>query len=167
MHRRQQVKEQFHVGDIMDPRDFDHRLMLTHSYKVLSTSPESLWSTVMSRSLGPSSTQSVTSPDVIDIDEGFCITNALQEHALALHQMTLIQGVFYPSDPWCLNPLMSPGGRSGTHPSSSFLRNSSRSAYVFTPTFITNQGIWILQPVSRVKVQRSNTNLEILDWVLS
>ena len=54
-----------------------------------------------------SSTKSVPSSNVIDTDEGCQITNALQEHALALHQLTLAQGVVNPSDPRYLESLTS------------------------------------------------------------
>ena len=76
----------------------------------------------------PSSAQSVPSSDVIDMDEGHQIPNALQEHALALHQMTLKLRVVDPSDPRSLEPSMSPGEMSETQPFSLSLRNSSRSA---------------------------------------
>ena len=78
------------------------------------------------------------SSDVIDMDEGCCITNVLQEHALALHQMMLTQGVVNPSDPRCLEPSTSPGEVSGTHPSNSSLKNSLGSAGMLAPTFIGN-----------------------------
>ena len=80
--------------------------------------------------------QSKPTSDVIDIDKGCHITNALQEHALALHQMT--QGVVGPSDPRILEPLMSSGEVSGTCSSSSSSRNSMRSACVSALTFIEN-----------------------------
>ena len=67
----------------------------------------------------PSSAQSVPSSDVIDTDEGCCNTSALQDHALALHQMTLTQGVVNPSGPRSLEPSTSPDEVSGTCPSSS------------------------------------------------
>ena len=57
------------------------------------------------------------SSDVIDMDEGCHITNALQEHALALHHMSLTQGVVNPSDPRRLEPLTSPCEVSETCPS--------------------------------------------------
>ena len=82
--------------------------------------------------------QSVPSSDFIDIDKGCHITNVLQEHALALHQMTLTQGVVNPSDSRNLEPSMSSAQVSGTHPSSSSSRNSSRSACVSAPTFMDN-----------------------------
>ena len=78
------------------------------------------------------------SSDVIDMYEEYKITNALQEHALALHQMTLTQAVVDPSGPRCLEPLTSPGEMSGTHPSISSLRNSLRSACISAPIFIKN-----------------------------
>ena len=56
------------------------------------------------------------SSDVKDMDEGYQITNALQEHALVVQQMTLTQGVVDPSDPRCLEPLTSQGEMSGTQP---------------------------------------------------
>ena len=68
-----------------------------------------------------SSAQSMSSSDVIDIDEVCYITNALQEHALALHQMTLTQGVVDPSDPRHPEPSTSPGEMSGACPSRSSL----------------------------------------------
>ena len=74
----------------MDPRDLDHRGLWAHSYDALPPSPGSLWSTVMPRPPRPLSAQSVPSSDVIDTDKGCQITNALQEHVLALNQMTLI-----------------------------------------------------------------------------
>ena len=76
--------------------------------------------------------------DVTDTDEGCQITNALQEHALALHQMTLMQGVINLSDLRHLEPLTSPGEMRGTFPSNSSLRNSSRLACVLASTFIEN-----------------------------
>ena len=78
------------------------------------------------------------SSDVIDMDEGCCITNALQEYALALHQMMLTQGVVNPSDPRCLKPSTSPGEVSGSHPSNSSLKNSLGSAGMLAPTRIEN-----------------------------
>ena len=89
----------------------------------------------MPRPPRPSSIESMPSPDVLDMDYGCCITNVLQKHALALHQMTLTQGVVDPSDPKSLEPLMSTDKVSGTHHSSS-LRNSSGSTGVSYPTFI-------------------------------
>ena len=93
----------------------------------------------MPRPPRPSSAQSVPSSDVIDMAEGCHITNALQENALVLHQMTLTQGVVDPSDPRCLEALVSPGEMSGACPSSSSSRNSSRSACILAPTFTKNQ----------------------------
>ena len=61
-----------------------------------------------------------------------------RENALALHQMTLTQGVVDPSDPRSLEHLTSPGEVSGTCPSSSSSRNSSGSAGMLAPTFIEN-----------------------------
>ena len=75
------------------------------------------------------------SSDVIDMDKACHITNTLQEHALALHHMTLTQAVANTSDP---RHLMSLGEMSGTHPSSSSSRNSLRSACMSAPTFINN-----------------------------
>ena len=118
--------------DAMDLRDFDHRVMCAHSYEALPPSPESLWSAWTSLA------QSVPSSDVKDMDKGCWITNALQEHALALHQMTLKQGVVNTPGPRCLEPLISPCEMCGTCPSSSCLRNSSRSACLLAPTFIEN-----------------------------
>ena len=68
----------------------------------------------MPRPPRPSSANSVPSSDIIDMDERCLITNVLQEHELALHQMTLTQGVVIPSDQRSLEPLMSPGEVSGT-----------------------------------------------------
>ena len=82
--------------------------------------------------------QSVPSSNVIDTDKGCCITNVLQELALALYQMTLVQGVVNPSDPRSLAPLTSPGEVSGTCLSSSSLKDSLRSASMSAPTFIEN-----------------------------
>ena len=138
MHRRQQPKEQFHVSDTMDPGDLDCRVMWAYSYEALPPSSGSLWSAVMPRPPRPSWTQSVPSSDVIDIDEGCQITNALQEHPLPLHQVILVKGVVNPSDPRHLQPLISPCEMNATHPSSSSLRISSRSAYMLAPTFIQN-----------------------------
>ena len=92
----------------------------------------------MPRPPRPSSAQSVLSSDVIDTDKGCQITNELQEHALVLHQMILTHGALDPSDPRHLEPLTSPGEMSGTHPSSSSLRNSFRLACVLDPIFIEN-----------------------------
>ena len=92
----------------------------------------------MPRPSRPSSAKSVPSSDAVDIDEGCCITNALQEHALALQQMTLTQGIVKSSDPRSLEPLTSPGEVSGTCPSSSSLKNISRSAGMLAPTFTEN-----------------------------
>ena len=50
----------------------------------------------------------------------------------------LTQGVVNPSDPRSLEPLTSPGEVNGTHPSSSSLKDISRSASVSAPTFIEN-----------------------------
>ena len=138
MHRRQQCKEQFHVNDAMDPRDLDHRVIQDPSYEALPPSAGSLWSAVMPRLPRPSSAKSLPSSDVIDIGKGCHITNALQEHALALHQMMLVQGVVDLSDPRCLKPSTSPGEMGGTSPSCSPLRNSSRLACLLVPNFIEN-----------------------------
>ena len=109
MCRRQQRKEQFCVSDAMDPRDLDCRLMWAHSYEAFPPSPGSLWSAVMPRPPRPSSAQSVPSSDVIDMDKGCWITNALQQHVLTLHQMKLAQGVVNLSDTRCLETLTSLG----------------------------------------------------------
>ena len=85
-----------------------------------------------------SSAQSVSSFDVTDIDKGHHITNALQEHALTLHQVMLMQGVVNSSDPRCQEPLASSDEMSGVHPSSSSLWKSLRSAFISAPTFIKN-----------------------------
>ena len=85
MCRRQQPKEQFCVSDTMD---LDCRVTWAPSYEALPLSPGSLWSAVMPRPLRPSSAQSVPSSGVIDMDKGCQVSSALQEHALALHQMT-------------------------------------------------------------------------------
>ena len=98
--------------------------------------PGSLWGTVIPRPPRPSSAQSVASSDVISMDEGCCITNALQEYALALHQMT--QGVEDPSDLGHPEPSTSPGEMSGTYPCTSSLRNSLRSACLSAPIFLEN-----------------------------
>ena len=45
---------------------------------------------VLPRPPKPSLTQSMPFSDIIDRDEGCHIINALQEHALALHQMLLM-----------------------------------------------------------------------------
>ena len=71
-------------------------------------------------------------------DKGCQTTNALQEHALALHRMTLMQGIVDPSDPRHLEPLTSQDEMRGTHPSSSTLWNSLMSAYLLASTFIEN-----------------------------
>ena len=52
--------------------------------------------------------------------------------------MPLTQGVVDSSDPWNLEPMMSPGEVSGTCPSSPSLRNSLRSAGLSAPTLIKN-----------------------------
>ena len=92
----------------------------------------------MCRTSRPSLVQSGPSSDVTDMDEGCHITNALQEHAHELHQMTLTQGVVDPSDPRYLEPLTSSGEMSGTQPSSPSSRNSLRSACMLAPTLIEN-----------------------------
>ena len=76
------------------------------------------------------------SSNVIDMDEGCHIINALQEHALALHVMMLIQGLVDPSDPGSLEPSTSPGEVSGTCPSSSASKDSLRLAGMSASTFI-------------------------------
>ena len=141
----------------MDPRDLDHRLMWVHSYESLPPSPRYLWSAVMPRSPRPSLAQSVPSSDIIDMDEGCWITDALQEHALALHQMMLMQGVVDLSYLRCLQPLTSPGEISGTLPSSSSSRNSSRLACVVAPTLmgnLENANAEISQPCEAVNKQQ-------------
>ena len=85
-----------------------------------------------------SSAQYVPSSDITDMDEGCQITNALQEHALALQQMMSRQWVVDLSDPRCLEPSTSPGEMNGTCLSSLSLRNSLRSGCVSAPTFIEN-----------------------------
>ena len=92
------------------------RVMWAHSSKALPPSPAALWSTVLPRPPRPSLAQSMPSSDVIDKDKGHCITNALQEHALALHQISLPQGVFDTSDPMRIKPLTFPGEVSENHP---------------------------------------------------
>ena len=78
------------------------------------------------------------SSNVIDTDEECHITNTLQEHALALHNMTPTPEIVDPSDPGSLEPLTSPGEVSGTCPSSSSSKDSLISAGVSAPTFIEN-----------------------------
>ena len=95
----------------------------------------------MPRPPRPSTAQSVQYSDVIDTEKGCHITNAIHEHGLALHQMTLTQGVVDPSDPKSLEPLTSPGEVSGTCPSSSSSRISLSSACVSGPTFTENPTI--------------------------
>ena len=56
----------------------------------------------------PPSAQSMSSSDVIDTDEGCCITIPLQETALALHQMTLTPGIVDTSDHRSLETSTSP-----------------------------------------------------------
>ena len=109
MCRRQQPKEHFCVSDAMNPKDLDHRVMWACLYEALSPCPGSLWSTVLPRPPRPSSAQSMPFSVVIDTDKGCCITNALQENALALHQMSPTQGVIDPSDSRRLQPSTSPG----------------------------------------------------------
>ena len=138
MCRRQQLKEQFCLSEAMDPRALDCRVMLACSYEALPPSPGSLWSAVMPRLPRTSSAQSVPYSDVKDMDKGCQITNALQGHTLAFNQMTLIQGNVDPSNLGCLEPFTSPCDMSGTCPSSSSLRNSSRLACVLAPTFMEN-----------------------------
>ena len=140
----------------MDPRDLDHRVTQAHSNKALPSSPGSLWNVVMSR---PSSAQSVPSFDVINMDEGYWITSALQEHALAMHQMTLTQGVVDLSDSRHLEPLTCPGEISGTCPSRSSLRSSSRLACVPATTFIENAEI--SQHCEGIKEQCQSGNTEL------
>ena len=135
MHRMQQPKEQFYVSDTMDPRD--PRVMWAHSYETLPPSPGSLQSAVMPRPPRLSLAK-LPSSNVIDMDEGCWIINALQEHALPLHQMTLVQGVVNLSDPRHLEPSTSPGEMSVTCPFSSFSRNSLRLACMLAPTFVQN-----------------------------
>ena len=137
MHRRQQPREQFHISDAMDPRNMDCRVMLAQSYEALPPLG-SLCSTVMPRPPRPSSSQSMPSSNVIDTGKGHHITSAFQEHVLVLHQMTLTPGTVDPSDPRSLEPLTSPGEMSRTHPSSSSLKDSLRSASVSALTFIEN-----------------------------
>ena len=62
----------------MDLRDVDHRVMQAYSYEALPSSLGFLWSTVVPRPPRPSSAKSVPSSDVIDIDKGSQIANALQ-----------------------------------------------------------------------------------------
>ena len=88
--------------------------MWAHSYEALSPSTGALGSSLLPRPPRPSLAQSVPSPDVIDTDEGCHITNAAQEHALALYQMLLTQGVIDTSDPRRLELLTSPGEVSKT-----------------------------------------------------
>ena len=109
MPRRQQPKEQFHVSDAKDPRDLDHRETWAYSYEALPSSPGALWSTALPRPLRLSLAQSMPPPDVIDTYKGCHITNALQEQALALHQMSLTQGVLDTSDSMRIEPLSSLG----------------------------------------------------------
>ena len=86
----------------------------------------------------PPLTQSMPPSNVTGTDEGHCITNALQIHALALHQKMQTPGIINTSDPRSLEPLTSPGEVSGTHPSSSSSKDISRSAGVSAPTIIAN-----------------------------
>ena len=92
----------------------------------------------MPRPQRSSSAQSMSSSDVIDTEEGCHITNALQEHALVLHQMLMAQGVIDSFDPRTLEPLTSPGEVSETCPPVPPLRNNSRLAHLLVPTFIEN-----------------------------
>ena len=124
MHRRQQPKEQLCISDAVVLSDLGCRMMQACSYQALSPFPGSLWITVLSKAPRPSSAQSMPSFDVMDADEGCCITNALQEHALALHQMLLSQGGINSSDPRRLEPSTCPGEVNEIHTPSSSLRNS-------------------------------------------
>ena len=117
MHRKQKPQEQFHVSDAMDPRDLDCRVMWDHSYEASPPSPGSPWRAVIPRPPRTSLAQYVLSSNVIDVDEGCQSTSALQEHSLALHQMTLTQEVVDPSDPAHLEPLTSPDEMTGKCPS--------------------------------------------------
>ena len=123
MHRRQ-TKEQLCVSDAMDLRYLEFRVTQAHYCEALPPSPGSLWTAVIPRPPRPFFAQSVPSSYVIDLDEVCWISNALQENALAFHQMTLSQGVVNPSDPRHLELSTSPGEMSRTHPSNSSLRNS-------------------------------------------
>ena len=89
--------------------------------------------------LGPprhSSPNMLPFSNAIDMDKGCHITKALQEHALALHQMKLTPGIVNPSEPRSLEPLTSPGEVSRTCPSSSSSKDNSRSAGMLAPTLI-------------------------------
>ena len=147
----------------MDPRDLDCRVMWAHSYEALPLYPGSLWSTVIPR---PSLAQSTPSCNVIDTDEGGCITNALEEHAWALYQMALTQEVVNPSDARSLEPLTSPGDVCGTCLSSSSSKDSLRSAGVWAYTFIENPEHANVVVPNLCKVWKSNHNLEVLEWAL-
>ena len=118
------------VSDTMDPRALDPRVIWAFFYEVLPPSPGSLWSAVMPRPPRPSSHQSVLFSDVIQMDEGCWIATALQKHALALHQMMLMQGIADASDLRCLESLTSPSERSGTCPSSSSLACMSALTFI-------------------------------------
>ena len=86
---------------------------------------------------------------------------------MALHRMMLTQRVVNPSDPICLEPSTSPGEVSGTHPSTSSLKNSLGSEGTLAPTCIEN-----LEHMNAVASQlgegmwKSNHNLEVTDWAL-
>ena len=75
----------------------DCRVMQVCYYEALPLFPGSLWSVVMPSPPRLSLAQSVPSSDIIETDKACWITNALQEHALALHKMILAQAVVDPS----------------------------------------------------------------------
>ena len=149
----------------MDPGDLDHRVMWAHSYEVLPPSPGAHLSTILSRPPRPSLGLSIPLSDVIDIDEGCCSTNALQEHELALYQMMLNQGVINTSDPMRIEPSTSLGEANETCPP--IPQEIDQDWLVCQPPLLlTIQSMWMLQLPNMLKVERSNHNLKIPGWVL-
>ena len=128
-------------------------------------SPGSLWNTVLPRPPKPSLAQSLPSSDVIDTVERCHITNALQGHASALHQMLLTQEVIDPSDPRRLEPSTSPGEVNETWPPVPPWGIAIHWLVCQSLLLLRIWGMQILQLPNMVEVWKSNHNLKVLDWV--
>ena len=106
----------------MDSKNLDHRVTHAHSYEALSHPSGSQWSDVVSSLAWLASTQSMPSPDVIDMDEDHQNAHALNDPAVAFHQQ-----------------LHSPRDASTTNSRCSFTSVSALYVDVATPWAITQE----------------------------
>ena len=135
MHQKQpQTREQFRVGDPVDPQNLNCRITCAHSYECDPSG--SHWGEVVSRLARPSSTQSVLSSDVVDTNEGHRISHALHDHALVLQQQTYLPDRTFISE--CRHSLMSVSSSYIDLACTPSCHLSSKSTELFTHTFVEN-----------------------------